>query len=264
MPLGTLKNQYKFGRGEIFIDLLDANGATTGEFSLGNSPGFELSVTSDKYTHRSSMSGISKIDFTVIRAVDFAASITVDNVSYQNMALFIAGTTATITQLATPVTNEPHTVLRDREYQLGVSATHKMGVTNVSAVNVTNTAGTTTYALNTDYLVDEAAGRIYIQPNSTITPGQIIHIDYTPAAGTYQMVSSGAGGSLDAAIRFKADNPTGSNDDLYIASATLAPSGALPFITEDEVASFTFDVGINEKDSNTPQVQIRNALAVTP
>jgi hypothetical protein len=262
MSLQTITNQYKFGRGEVFIDLLDSNGNTTGEFSLGNAPAIELSVTSEKYEHRSSMTGISTIDFTLVRAVDFAASITVDNASYQNMALFFAGSYATVTQLATPVTNEPHTVTQGKEYQLGMSATHKMGVTNVSAVNVTNVAGTTTYVLNTDYLLDTAKGRISPIVGGGIANGSIIHIDYTPTAGTYQMVSSGEGGSLNAAIRFLADNPAGSNDAFYIASASLAPTGTMPFITQDEVASFTFDVGINKKNTATPQILIRNPLAV--
>jgi hypothetical protein len=258
MPIaGTnFANTYVFGRGELFVDLFDNNGNKTGERFLGNCPGFSLNIESEQFEHFSSTGGLRKKDLTVTLSVNFNAEITCDDVSAQNLALFLGGTVSTVTQTATPVTNEAITVNQDREYQLGATSGNPMGVQDVTSVVVTNVAGTTTYVLNTDYRLDAAKARIYIIRGGAIANGTIVHVDYTPTAGTITRVSSGGSGSQTGAIRFISDNAAGPNRDLYIASASLSPSGELPLITEDELASFTLAVGINERDSGTPQIII--------
>lgn len=259
MPIaGTnFSNTYVFGRGELFVDVFDENGAKTGERHLGNCPGFTLTIESEQYDHFSSTGGIRQKDFSATLAVNFNAEITCDNVSYDNLALFLGGAVSTITQSATPVTNEAIRVNRDREYQLGATDSNPMGVQDVTSVVVTNVAGTTTYVLNTDYRLDAAKARIYIMPTGAITNGTVVHVDYTPTAGTITRVASGENGSQTGAVRFIAYNGGGTqNRDLYIASANLSPSGELPLITEDEVASFTLAVGIGKRNSGTPLIII--------
>jgi hypothetical protein len=258
MPIaGTnFSNTYVFGRGELFVDLFDSNGAKTGERFLGNCPGFSLNIESEQFEHFSSTGGLRKKDLTVTLSVNFNAEITCDDVSAQNLALFLGGTVSTVTQTATPVTNEAIVVRQDREYQLGATSNNPLGVQDVTSVVVTNVAGSTTYVLNTDYRLDAAKARIYIIPGGGIANGTTVHVDYTPTAGTITRVSSGGSGSQTGAIRFISDNAAGPNRDLYIASASLSPSGELPLITEDELASFTLAVGINERDSGTPQIII--------
>lgn len=264
MPLGNHTNTYLFGRGELYVDLFDENGNKTGERFLGNCPGFTLSIESEQFDHFSSTGGLRKKDFSAILSVNFNAEITCDDVSADNIALFLGGSVSTITQTATPVTNEAIVVNQGRDYQLGASGSNGFGVQNVGSVVVTNVAGTTTYVLNTDYRLNAAKGRIHILPGGAITDGTTIHVDYTPTAGTFTRVSSGGAGSQTGAIRFISDNAGGSlNRDLYIASASLAPSGELPLITEDELASFTLAVGINEKDSGTPQIEVNGRLVTS-
>jgi hypothetical protein len=264
MALGTHSNTYLFGRGELFVDLFDSSGNKTGERFLGNCPGFALTIESEQYEHFSSTSGLRKKDFSATISVNFNAEITCDDVSSANLALFLGGEVTTVNQASTPVSNEAIVVNKDREYQLGSNTSNPLGVQNVSSVVVTDVAGTTTYVLNTDYRLDAARARIYIIPGGAINNGQTIHVDYTPTAGTITRVSSGSTGSQTGAIRFIAYNAGGTtNRDLYIASANLAPSGELPMITEDEVASFTLSVGINERDSSTPQIIIDGRLVAS-
>ncbi len=263
MPLGNHSNTYVFGRGELYVDLFDGNGAKTGERFLGNCPGFTLNIESEQFEHFSSTGGLRKKDLTVTLSVNFNAEINCDDVSAENLALFLGGSVSTITQSATPVTNEAIVVNQGRDYQLGASGSNGFGVQNVGSVVVTDVAGTTTYVLNTDYRLNAAKGRIHILPGGAITDGTTIHVDYTPTAGTFTRVASGGTGSQTGAIRFISDNAAGPNRDLYIASASLAPSGELPLITEDELASFTLAVGINERDSSTPQIEVNGRLVTS-
>jgi len=256
MPLSTHSNDYVFGRGEIYVDLIDSNGATVGERFLGNCPGFTLSVESEQFEHFSSTSGIRSKDLTVTQSVDFSAQIQCDDVSAANLALFLGGAVGSKAQVATPVENEAHTVKQGLEYQLGTSTSNPTGVRDVSSVVVTNAAGSTTYVLDTDYRLNAALGRVYIIPGGSIADDQVIHVDYTPAAGARVQVTSGNAGRLTAAVRFIAANANGTNRDLYIASASLSPEGELPLITEDELASFTLNVGVSEKNSQTAAIII--------
>lgn len=334
LPLRTHSNDYVFGRGKLYVDLFDANSAPTGERFLGNCPGFTLSVESEQFDHFKSTTGLRSKDLTVTLSVNFGGEILTDDVSAENMALFLGGSTSTVSQSATPVVDESITpILSDREYQLGTTTSNPTGVRSVGSVTVESAEGhdagaaatTTAYALGdfvqpatpndryymcvaagtsggsaptwptdgstvtdgtvtwrdmgtilrvvtTDYTVDAASGRIYIVPGGGLalaigyaaalaSPVDLeLYVGYTPTAGSRTRISSGASGSLTGAVRFIADNAAGSNRDLYIASASLAPSGELPLITEDELASFTISIGVNERDSSTPTIIVDGQL----
>lgn len=262
LPLGTHSNSYKFGRGKIYIDIFDDAGAKTGERFLGNCPGFTLTVASDKFEHFSSTSGLRKKDLTVTIQVNFSAKITCDDVSNENLALFLGGAVESVAQSATPVTGEHVTVKTGYEYQLGATASNPMGVKNVSSVTVKDATAVTTYVANTDYKVDTATGRVYIIAGGGISDDDDVQFGYTPTAGTKTRISTGDSAGLVGALRFIADNAYGENQDCYIASATFAASGDLPFITDNDIAKFDIDVGVNEKDSSTPQIIIDGALVV--
>jgi hypothetical protein len=262
LPLNTHTNSYVFGRGKIYIDLFDTGGNKTGERFLGNCPGFTLTVASEKFEHFSSTSGLRKKDLSVVTSVNFNAKITCDDVSSDNLALFLGGDVASVSQVATPVTGEAIVVKRGCEYQLGSTSSNPMGVKPVSSVTIKDVTEVTTYVLNTDYTLDAATGRFALTSGSAILDGATIHAGYTPTAGTKSRVSSGDTGSNTGAVRFIADNATGENRDCYIASASLAASGDLPLITEGDIAKFDIDVGVNEKNSSTQQIIIDGALVV--
>lgn len=260
LPLNTHANNYVFGRGKIYIDVLDDNGNTTGERYLGNCPGFTLSVASDVFEHYSSTSGLKQKDLSVVTSVNFSAKISCDDVGPDNLALFLGGDKATVTQVATAVTGEAHTVKAGYEYQLGVTSGNPVGVKKVTAFSLEDATDTITYVLGTDYTVDLDTGRFAIISGGAISDGAIVHAGYTPTAGSITRVSTGSTGQVTAAVRFIADNAVGENRDCYIASAALAASGDLPLITENDIAKFDLDVGVNEKDSNTAQIIINGAL----
>lgn len=256
LPLNTHTNQYKFGRGKLFIGVYSGDANRADRRYIGNCPGFTLSVESEKYEHFSSTSGIQTKDLTVTKSVNFNAQITCDDMQAENLALSLAGTSGTLTQVATPVTNEAIVVQKGYHYQLGLVGSNDVGVREVSSVVVTNVAGNTTYVLNTDYSLDADSGMIYIISGGAITNGQTIHVDYTPAAGARTLIESGTSGAIDAELFFVSANAAGDDQSLRIPLCSIAPSGELPFITGDEIGQMTFDIGVSTKDSSTPQIII--------
>lgn len=259
LPLNTHTNQYVFGRGRLFFNRR-ISGVFQGRKFLGNCPGFTLNVESESFTHKSSTSGISTTDLTVTRAVDFGGEITCDDLQTNNLVMLFAGTSSTVTQSATPVTNEAIVVRKDAHFQLGISSGNPMGVRDVSSVTVTNTAGSTTYVLDTDYKLDAESGMIYIITGGAITNGQTVHVDYTATAGDRELVASGSAGSIEGELFFVADNASGANRDLRLPLCSLAPNGDIPFITEDDIASFSFTIGVSTLDSSTSAVYVGGRL----
>lgn len=145
----TVTNDYQFGRGELFFAAFDANGIPLGRRFLGNCPGFTLSVTSEKKAHFSSTGGLRVKDNEVTLSVDFGGKITIDNISSENLAMFLAGDVSTITQTSSPVTNErigagatvPQGIRANRDYQVGLSSNNPTGVRKISSPTLTSYQG---------------------------------------------------------------------------------------------------------------------------
>lgn len=255
LPLSTHTNNYVFGRGQLFLNLYAA-GVFEGRRFIGNCPSFNLSVESEIFEHVSSTSGIQTTDLKVTKSTKFSGQIVCDDMQPENMALFLVGSQATLSQVATPVTNEAIVVNKGFHFQLGLTVSNKVGIRDVTSVVVTDVAGTTTYVLNTDYKLDADSGMIYIISGGAITNGQTIHVDYTPTAGSRPYIQSGDSGSLQGEIFFVSDNANGDNRDVRIPLATISPSGELPFITADDIGAITFDIGPSTLDSATKQIYI--------
>jgi hypothetical protein len=285
-----------------------------------------VSVESENITHESSESGLAERDLDTLLRLTRTGTITLDNLSADNLAIFLGADASTVTQAATPVTGEAFNKVRpDRAYQLGASL---VGARNVSAVTVTvnaaaranstayavgaiyapatpngriylctvagtsaasppvfTTDGTTftdgdatfkdlglisSLAAGTDYLLDAQLGLVSIPTTGKIAaawnsanatqPAQAwsidLAVDYTPAATTWQQVATGAASAVRGRLHFVSNNPIGSQEDILIPDATLAPNGELPLITADEVASVELTVGINKLDSNTAALYV--------
>ena len=104
----TKSENYVFGRGVCYWAPFDDDGRPMGERDMGNVPGFTLNVESETAEHFSSRSGLRKKDLSVTISVAFNASVTIEDMSAENLALVVAGSTRTITQVATPVSPDSH------------------------------------------------------------------------------------------------------------------------------------------------------------
>ena len=100
MAIIHVTNEYAIPRGRVYFDRFDAAGLPTGEISLGNCPGFTFTADTEKAEHFSSETGLSEKDAALIVRVNRTGSLTCDNFSTDNLALFVSGSTETQTQTA--------------------------------------------------------------------------------------------------------------------------------------------------------------------
>lgn len=255
-----MANNYVLGKGKLYFDPWDTNNATTGERYLGNCPGFDITINSTSLEHFSSESGIKQKDDEVLLEVTRNATITCDNITEDNMALFVIGNKSAPAQSSGAVVDEVLTVKKDRYYQLGAVGTNYSGVRNVSSVTVTDNAGTTTYTAGADYTLDTTMARIYIVSTGAITDGQVIKVDYTKAAVSRNQVASASLTATTGALRFVADNPKGTNRDLYAPKANLKPNGSFKWIG-DAWLEVAFTAEFLQKDTTVPALLIDGRAA---
>lgn len=245
MALTYSQNKYTIPRGRVFFNPINtATDEYLGELYMGNCPSLGLSIETEKAEHYSSETGLREKDASVVLEVKRTGSLTCDNMSGTNVALFLSGSTGTITQAGASVTDEVIDVIPGRYYQLGLGSSTPVGARKVSAVVVTNSAGTTTYVAGTDYMLDADRGRLQILATGTIVAGEI-KVDYTKAATTWEGIRSGAAGELLGALRIVSDNATGDQRDFYMPRVSLVPSGEIPVIAEGtDFAQMTFDADV--------------------
>ena len=245
------ERNYVLGRGKVYFDRFAAGTRTrTGERYLGNTPSFSLTVESEDLDHMSSDEGINVIDDSVLLSVSQSGECAWDDINKDNLALMFLGSTATITQTATPVTGEAlGTLQEDRYYQLGVSDANPAGVRNVSAVALKD--GSTPLTAGTDYVLDATLARVYIPKGSAAVSKSIV-AGYTPAAVSRDRVISGRE-SIYGALRFIAANPKGKNVDYYMPYVKLAPNGDFS-LKGDEWQQGSFSIKIMEPAGGMPAV----------
>jgi hypothetical protein len=125
-----------------------------------------------------------------------------------------------------------------------------------------------------NYRIDTDLGLLSVTPAGTIAvasafvaslgvtglDGIGLNVDYTPAANTRTRIKTSNTAQLTGQLKFLAVNPFGDQQDVFIPSAAIKPSGDMPFVGTD-ITAVNFDIGINKLDSDTEEVYIDSRAA---
>lgn len=232
----TDENELKLGRGEVYFNVFaPGTDVGRGERYLGSTQAFSLNVETQQQNHYSMERGIRTKDESVTTQIDFMGNITADNIDHHNISLFFMGSRSTQAVAAATGATETFTnVLPGTYLQLGATATNPTGLRSTTIDSVTrDPLGTPAVATaNTDYVVDNALGRIYIVPGGAITAGSTIEVTYDVAAHSFDTVVSG-NDVLFGAMRFVAYNAVGAQTDYFMPKISLRPNGEFALKGED-------------------------------
>jgi len=234
---------YVLGRGKLFFDpFIPGTKTKTGQRYFGNTTEFNLTLESEKLDHFSSDSGIRTKDDSTLLELNRTGSFTTDDITAENLALFVLGDVSTVTQASTPVTGEALGVMiPGRYYQLGASTSNPVGVRGVSAVTITPSSGSA--VAGTDYTLDADLGRIYII-GGVFDGVKTATAAYTPAANTRERVTTNASASVEGELTFISHNAKGVQKDWVFPYVTVTPSGDFGLKSDDwQAMSFDFEVG---------------------
>ncbi len=241
MSIATKKNtdNILIGSGEVYIDVLDDDDDPVGERYLGDAVGASLSVTTERVQVFSGTGPVARQLVNSVRSITRSLTLTLHDISPENLALFVGGKSVEdVADAATLVTDEALTVKKGRWYQLGVSTSKPTGVGAIDATAaktvVTDTESSPNiYTAGTDYTVDPARGRLYIEPKSTIPDDGDIHVDYTPVAATRKQVKTGELKETRAAVRYIEDPVAGEGRNYYAPLCSVGASGEMGLMSRD-------------------------------
>lgn len=225
------------GRGEIHFAAFKPGTLVPDGFRyLGNTPEFNLSVTSESLAHYSMDRGTKIKDKSVNLQTDFAGTFTCDDISLENLALFFLGAAGTVTQAsATGETETIEDIKQGRSYQIGESDALPMGVRQVSITAAA--VGATPLVVGTDYTLDAARGIITFLEGSTVAvDGADVELTYNLAAVSYDRTISG-NSQIEGALMFLAFNAEGEDIDYRMAHVRISPNGDLPLKGDDWMAT---------------------------
>lgn len=146
----------------------------------------------------------------------------------ESLILAFLGTEAAETQSSGNVSNEAIAIGTD------FNAWHPLSKFKVSTVVVTDVAGTTTYDVGDDYLINAELGWIKIVEGGAITASSTIHVDFAHAASTGVSIRGSTNSQIRAAFKFDGINQVdGLPTIVDVWEAVLTSSGAFDFLADD-------------------------------
>lgn len=234
------------GKGQLYFDRFDGNGASTGRIHMGNIETFEITTADDNVEKFSSMSAGAPLYKRVNRRRTVTCKVTGDEFNPENLALMTMGSKAYLTQAATAVVGE---ALAASTVPGAYLKTAKLGPISAVAVKFGGVAG----VLNTDYaIIDANVGIIRILP-ATIKTGAVT-IDYTPTAyatTAVPVVAGGDSGIIEGSLLFIGDPSAGPKVMVEVWKVSITPDGALGLISED-FATLALNMAIEADEANHP------------
>jgi len=254
MDTDTRTNRYVLGAGKLFFAPESESGSVAAERYIGNTPGFEISIESTRIDLFDSDGPTAEKVEDVVTQVVRSSIIQCNNISDENLALFVIGELSEVASAAGNVLNESFgTVQGDRWYQLGSSEQRPSGVRAVSDVALDD--GSTPYTLGVDYELDVELGRFYVLPEGAMV-GNPVFADYNTTDGAMSRIITADLGSIVGALRYIANNTRGPNRDVYASRVQLSPDGSLAFKSRTDWMQMQFNAEFLKRSAAYPALEI--------
>lgn len=224
MSNACVETKYFSGQGALLLGDRDINGEAAGLLPVGRVGELAISVETTEQEIKETCSGGRLVDKVLVQEVNATVTMTLSSFNKANLALALYGQGSSI--VGASVTNEVRTAYLDKWVPLANI--------KVSAVVITNVAGTTTYVLGTDYLLNTDAGSFMPLSTGAITASQTLHVDYTFAAqDNIEVVTSSAAPIRYA--RFEGLNTADTNKPVIVDIFKLStkPLAELPLINDE-------------------------------
>lgn len=272
----TDPQSYRLGRGKIMVASLSSYLPDDNGFrDLGNAPEVNVTIETETLEHVSSREGTKTVDKEVPLSQKMKISFQIDEINFQNLALFYSGEAVAdaITNPAVAgaadvvlVTSAPDlAAVGGRWYQLKVSGVRCYDIDSTKLSLKSDTAGdNNTLIEGTDYEVWEKQGMVKLLTGSTlIDEGDDVEFTLTADAGAVAPAEVRAltQTTQTLAILFIEENPVDGDTETehLFHQVQLKPQGDFGLIS-DEFSALGFE-GIVERnataDANSPYCTTR-------
>ncbi len=256
------------GRGSITLGRLDSTTGKPYDFRhVGNCKALTLNIETETLDHQNSRTGVKVIDREIALSTKYNVSMTLDELSFDNLAIFFSGEAAAAgANPAAALTGGSALTdfliatdaITGRWYAL--VGTGGIRLMDIKAAGLVVESGASSaanlLAVGTDYELDAVWGRIFIPSTSTFTDGHNLYITYTGGtAGTgttferpIDSVTIGTQSAQSYFLKYVGINPANDDQEMLVElhSVKLKPEGDLNFIG-DEFSELVL-TGVAEKN----------------
>lgn len=211
-------NPYVSGAYEGYLDM-----ANVASFAISNSGADTKTIKSTNPANYGSIIG------SATTPGDDKLTLKLNVPNRKNLTTMFLGTDTTISVTGSTISNESITLITKGTY---VALTKRKIATSPAPV-VTNSAGTTTYTENSDYVVDYDNGLIYVPDTSTISAG-ILLVDYTYGNAAGYKIEARTQTNIIGKFMFTGENlDSGEIIRVTADSVELSPDGDFSLISAD-------------------------------
>jgi hypothetical protein len=251
MTFAARSEYTKLGKGSLMVDMIDPTTLLpVGLQFMGNASGISFSANVTKAELFTSTQASGALVSSAVTRESLLVSMTLSELTMQNLANFLLGKIAAISQSSGTAATKAFTSVKEGfYYEIGARR-----ITNVSAVK---TAGSIALTLGTDYDLNSEYGIIYIRPGSPVlADGDGVTVTYDkPSLPTGKKVQIGTSASPVGRLVYLADDSNadgvGSRDRVELWKVNFAPNGQLNVISE-QYNTFQLDAALLSDGSNHP------------
>lgn len=263
---------YFLGRGRLYVAAINtATGkpAVTGWRDLGNIPEFNYSVENEFLEHFSSRSGLKVTDKEVLVSQKVKLTFKMDEISFDNLAIFVSGTTAVYTNAAIAGFAEHSMivgVVLGRWYDI-VNSTGQRAYDILAADLTLEKSGAPDVALvvDTDFELDLKQGRVFLKSTAVnIAAGDTLDVTLAAQAGAKAVTELRGlkATSAPVAVKFISENAANADgqQEFQFHSVSLVGEGDLGLITDEfGQLAVTGTAAKNDlADANSPFFTVRH------
>ena len=240
------------GRGKVLFDRYDNSGLSTGLRHMGNVEDLKINIATEKIEKRDFTQAAAPIAVEAITKTTGTVTMVSDEYGLENIAIFMLGLEAALTTQGSGSFALPGTP--DTLVVPALDRIIKMTKQNVSALTVKDSPQTTTYVVNTDYKIfDAARGLLYIPSGSAITAGQTIKCGYTyGVVGQLSKVQIAQAPVIEGALYFVSVPGKGPGWDCEIWKMRVGGNGDLGLIQQDDWGVLSIEGTILADAANHP------------
>ena len=218
------------GAGDLFVNRYDpATGQYLGFVLVGNATKFEIKPNGElKDAISKGRNDYGQIIETVALQKPAELNITLNEINVENMAIALMGDVVALNQGSATLTAESLTA------KLGkwIEASHQNLAT--AGLSLTNSAGSTTYVLGTDYEVNYRLGMIHILPTDTIADGATVKLTATANAYTGSTIKGATQPQVRCKVRLDGQNfADGQPVIVNVWEGLLTPNKAIDFLSDN-------------------------------
>ncbi|MBL4769475.1 MAG: hypothetical protein JKY94_17515 [Rhodobacteraceae bacterium] len=262
-------DEYVIGRGVVHFASVNSAGFPLEFRDLGNAPEFSASLESETIPHQSSRQGLKVTDKEVTVSLEMSISFTLDQIDFDNLAMYLSGNTSELAQTGATLTGTENVKLSEANSNVSWSHLNKWydlygrqdmsgGVPypgdalDARAYNLTSATvavaktGGGGLTETSDFVVDRAMGRVLILDNAAnrvLFPigTEALDVDFATETTVIEEVAGLTNSDISGALKFIQKNAANSSKQVeyQFHSVTLAPEGDLSMIG-DEYATMQF------------------------